>query len=223
MPRMRIVLATALVALLSCARGGQLAPRTYQEGDAQGLPRLEALPSIDVDPSKLTPEMRMAQMLSAECLNLAPPTLPGDLSSSTISAWSQQELESWIRRKHQRAQEARKQLDLAAVQNQRQRIMAGAIVGLVYEDVGRTLLSLPVPVELISEPEIAAMYVDVLRGQAEPYLRESRLAYGACAGNAQQLDRLAHWWDFCVAREDMLPDTGLASGATEVRVVRVGR
>ena len=165
----------------------------------------------------------MAQMLSAECLNLAQPTIPSDLSSSTMSAWSQQELEGWMRHKHRRAQEARKQLDLAAAQTQRQRIMAGAILGLVYEDVARTLLALPVPVELITEPEIAAMYVDVLRGQAAPYLREARSAYNACAGNAEQLDRLAHWSEFCVGREELLPDMGLASGATEVRVVQVRR
>jgi hypothetical protein len=223
MLRTRIALATSLLALLGCARGGQVAPRTYQEGDAQGSPRLEALPSLDVDSAKLTPEMRMAQMLSAECLNLAQPAVPTDLSSSTISAWSQQELESWMRHKHQRAQEARRQLDVAAAQNQRQRIMAGAMVGLVYEDVARTLLSLPVPVELISEPEIAAMYVDVLRGQAEPYLREARSAYSACAGNAEQLDRLAHWSEFCVGREELLPDTGVPSGATQVRMVQVRR
>ena len=213
----------ALLALLGCARGGQVAPRSYQEGDAHGSPRLEALPSIDVDSGELTAEMRMAQMLSAECLNLAQPPVPSDLSSSTISAWSQQELEGWMRHKHRRAQEARKQLDLAAVQNQRQRIMAGAILGLVYEDVARSLLSLPVPVELISEPEIAAMYVDVLRGQAEPYLREARSAYRACAGNAEQLERLWHWSPFCFDREELLPDADLPSGTTQVRVVQVRR
>lgn len=196
--------------------------RTHQGGDADGAPSVEALPSLDVEASALTPEMRMARMLSAESLNLAQPPAPADLNTAAMTAWSQQELEQWMRQKHQRAEEARRQLDLAAVQNQRQRIMAGALVGLVYEDVARALLSLPTPRELISEPAIAAMYGEVLRGQAAPYLREAELAYAACAGNAAQMERLAHWSRFCETRREQLPGAAdtLRSGETRVEVVR---
>lgn len=198
-----------------------MARRTYQEGDVTGAPRVEALPSLDVDPGELTAEMRMARLLSAESLNLEQPPAPRDLSTAAMTAWSQQELEQWMRHKHRRAEEARRQLDLAAVQNQRQRIMAGALVGLVYEDVARALLALPTPRELISEPEIAAMYGEVLRGQAAPYLREAEMAYAACSGNAEQEARLAHWSSFCAARKEQLPlGEQLASGETRVEVTR---
>ena len=40
-------------------------------GDVQGPPRVEALPSLDIDEQGLTKEMRMARMLSEESLNLA--------------------------------------------------------------------------------------------------------------------------------------------------------
>lgn len=217
-------LAGALIfvgAASACAGPSHIARRTYQEGDTRGEPRVEALPSLDVDPGELTAEMRMAKLLSAEALNLEQPPPPSDLSTAAITAWSQRELEQWLRQKHQRAEEARRQLDLAAVQNQRQRIMAGALVGLVYEDVARALIALPTPKELIAEPEIAQMYGEVLRGQAAPYLREAEMAYAACAGNAAQLEPLAHWSSFCEARKERLPSRAQApSGETQVEVVR---
>jgi len=199
--------------------------RAYQEGDAIGKPRVEALPSLDVDSKELTAEMRMARLLSAESLNLAPPVQPRDTSTATIADWSDHELKTWMQSKHASAEAARKELDRAATQNHRQRIMAGAMVGLVYEDLARTLLTLPVPAELVSEPEIAAMYVDILRTQAGPYLLQSRQAYAACAGNAEQLPELKHWSSFCLSREDQLPSSTLAdqktgAGDTSVSISR---
>ena len=196
---------------------------TFQPGDATGQPAVEVLPSLDVAQTELTPEMRMAALLSAEALNLAAPTKPADDSTASIAAWSDQELKSWLREKHVRAEAARKELDRAAVQSQRQRVMAGALVGLVYEDVARTLLHLPVPRELASEPEIAELYRELLRNQASPYLLQAHQAYVACAGNAEQLQPLRHWSEFCETREERLPTTGLdqqSAGVTSVTVVR---
>jgi hypothetical protein len=209
------VLCLSTVGLLGCMSSSPGARRVYQEGDATGQPRVEALPSLDIDQSKLTQEMRMARLLSAESLNLDPPVRPRDTSTATIADWSDNELKSWMQSKHQAAEAARKELDVAAVQNHRQRIMAGAMVGLVYEDVARTLLTLPIPAELSSEPEIAAMYVDILRTQAGPYLVQSRQAYAACAGNAAQLPELKHWSEFCLTREEKLPSAGEASAPQE--------
>jgi hypothetical protein len=200
------LLSIGLIGCMSSSAGNK---RAYQEGDATGKPRVEALPSLDVDASKLTQEMRMARLLSAESLNLDPPVQPRDTSTATIAEWSDHELKTWMQVKHASAEAARQELDRAAMQNQRQRIMAGAMVGLVYEDVARTLLTLPVPAELVSEPEIAAMYVNILRTQAGPYLLQARQAYTACAGNAEQLPALRHWSDFCLSRENQLPSSGL--------------
>lgn len=211
-----------LVLALGCA-GQPTRPRVYQTGDTAGRPSVEALPSLDVDLRDLTPEMRMARLLSAECLSLPPPARPSDTSMIAISAWSDGELKAWMREKHARAEAARRELDRAAEQSHRQRIIAGAIVGLVYEDVARTLLSLPVPRELVSEPDIAAMYVDLLRSQAAPYLLQSRRAYTACAGNAAQQSPLQHWAAFCLTREEQLPGSAsppLGAGETTVSVVR---
>jgi hypothetical protein len=205
----------ALCALTTVGCAGAVARgkrHRYQEGDALGAPRVEALPSLDVAESTLTPEMRMARLLSAECLNLDPPTRPVETTSAAMEHWSDAELKAWMQHKHASAEAARKELDLAATQNHRQRIMAGAMVGLVYEDVARNLLALPTPSELSSEPDIAAMYVDLLRTQATPYLVQARQAYTACAGNAAQLSELRHWSDFCLSREEQLPALGLNAG-----------
>jgi hypothetical protein len=201
----------------------QRAPHTFQPGDAAGQPAVEALPSLDVAQAELTPEMRMATLLSAEALNLAPPVRPADDSTASIASWSDQELKAWLREKHVRAEAARKELDRAAAQSPRQRVMAGALVGLVYEDVARTLLLLPVPRELATEPEISALYSELLRNQASPYLLHAHQAYVACAGNAEQMEPLRHWSEFCEGREERLPTTGLdqqSVGATKVTVVR---
>ena len=217
------VLVLTSMGLLGCAGSAAATRHSYQEGDAVGEPRVEALPSLDVESSKLTQEMLMARMLSAESLNLAPPVRPRDSSTAAIADWSDNELKAWMQAKHSAAEAARKELDLAAVQSQRQRIMAGAMVGLVYEDVGRTLLTLPIPAELSSEPEIAAMYVDILRTQAGPYLLQARQAYAACAGNAEQVPTLQHWSEFCLTREDKLPSNEApvatsGAGPTQVSV-----
>ncbi|MET0287459.1 MAG: hypothetical protein ABW352_23435 [Polyangiales bacterium] len=203
-----------LAGLVGCAASGPHARGIhYQEGDAQGSPRVESLPSLDVAESTLTAEMRMARLLSAECLNLAPPHRPNATTNEAIEQWSDAELKRWMQHKHASAEAARRELDKAAVQSPRQRIMAGAMVGLVYEDVARNLLALPTPTELISEPEIAAMYVDLLRSQATPYLVQARAAYTACAGNAEQVAELHHWSSFCLNREDALPPLGLSEQA----------
>jgi hypothetical protein len=213
-----------LVGSMGCASSSTSAhPRTFQPGDSAGQPSVEALPSLDVAQTELTPEMRMAALLSAECLNLAPPSQPSDNSTASIAAWSDQELKAWLREKHARAEAARRELDRAAEQNQRQRVMAGALVGLVYEDVARTLLRLPVPSELSSEPEIASMYTELLRTQARPYLLQAHHAYVACSGNAEQLTPLRHWTRFCEQREERLPTSGLddiTAGGSNVTVVR---
>jgi len=200
------------IGLVGCMSSSPGSKRAYQEGDVTGKPRVEALPSLDVEATKLTAEMRMARLLSAESLNLAPPVQPRDTSTATIAEWSDHELKTWIQTKHASAEAARQELDRAAVQSQRQRIMAGAMVGLVYEDVARTLLTLPVPAELVAEPEIAAMYVDILRTQAGPYLLQARHAYTACAGNAEQMPSLRHWSEFCLSRENQLPASGPEQG-----------
>jgi hypothetical protein len=206
--------------VLSCALGVGCAASTKPvkfAGDAHGTPSIEVLPSLDVQDAELTAEMRMARMLSAESLQLSAPAVPANRAAESLTAWSNGELKTWLREKQKRAEAARQELDRAAAQNHRQRILAGALVGLIYEDVARTLLVVPAPAELDSEPEIRAAFQELMLKQAEPYLMHARLAYAACAGNAEGMSSMGHWSGFCSARGSELPQAE-ASGGDGVQV-----
>jgi hypothetical protein len=210
----------SLVACLlcaGCAAGQANNKKIVYVGDARGRASIEVLPSLDVPESELTAEMRMARLLSAESLELPAPALPSDRSAAQLSDWSDSQLKDWLSEKQQRAEAARAELDRAAAQNHRQRILAGALVGLVYEDIARTLLSIPLPAELDTEPEVAALFRELMAKQAAPFLLNAELAYTACAGNAVGLEGMAHWSEFCERRGEGLPENALAEQLTPER------
>jgi hypothetical protein len=171
------------------------------------------LPSLDVEPAALSHDMQMGRMLSTESLDLHVPPAPGGSSANTFSAWSDQELKHWMNEKARRAHAARAQLDQAAVHSLRERVMAGALVGLVCEDVARSLLTIPLPAELSNEPDVAQMFRDVLRSQAQPYLLHAQHAYNACAENARGVETMDHWSGFCRARLERLPESARSERA----------
>lgn len=213
---MRKGTASLVVCLLGAGCvAGQAKRDVYYAGDARGRASIEVLPSLDIPESELTAEMRMARLLSAESLELDAPSAPGDHSADQLSAWSDRELKGWLSEKQRRAEAARVELDRAAVQNHRQRIMAGALVGLVYEDIARALLAIPAPSELDSEPEVALMFRELMAKQAAPFLVHAELAYAACAGNALGLDSMAHWSEFCERRGERLPENAAAQQPLE--------
>ncbi len=219
-------LSSLLIVAAGCATAapaGGKAP--LYGGDMSGEASIDSLPALDVDDSAMTSEMRIARMLSAESLSFPDPERPTDTSAAAIQAWSDDELKPWVEVKQKRAAAARAELDRAAVQNHRQRIMAGALVGLVYEDVARVLMSVPVPDDLKQEPEIAKMFLDVIASHAGPYLTQSKRAYDACAQNAVAPETMQHWSGFCEGRSKRLPapediaKKKLGAGPTEVTVV----
>ena len=199
-----------LAGLLCVGCAAQTTKKTVYAGDASGRASIEVLPSLDVPESALTAEMRMARLLSAESMELPAPTAPGDRSADQLSSWSDSELKEWLQEKQRRAGAAREELDRAAAQSHRQRIMAGALVGLVYEDIARALLHIPVPAELDSEPEVAGLFRELMAKQAAPFVNHAQLAYAACAANALGLSGMAHWSGFCEARGQQLPQNAFA-------------
>lgn len=209
---------TGIAALLVCSLGAGCAGQAKQTastvpafaGDARGPASVETLPSLDVPDSTLTAEMRMARLLSTESLELPQPNAPKDRHAGPLADWSDSELKRWLEEKQRRAEAAREALDRAAVQNQRQRIIAGALVGLVYEDIARTLLRVPEPAELASEPEVSAVFREVMLKQSAPFLVHAELAYKACEGNARVLKGMVHWSTFCHTRATLLPDNTVA-------------
>lgn len=193
---------------LFCAACAGPPPPAYA-GDARGSPDYRALPSTDPDRAPLTEEMSHGLALCEAALSLTPPSPPSDCSVAELNRYMNGPLRSWLGERRAAIERARGELDVAAEQSHHQRIMAGALVGLLNEDVGDFLGALPVPAELASEPDIAAMYADVVAHNASPFVEKARRAYLACAANAIHPEHMRHWSVFCARRADGLPESRL--------------
>lgn len=201
--------------------GPQLREGTLYAGRPDGPPAMDGLPDPDVTEASLTEHMRRGRRLAEEALAIAAPAPPVDRSAAALAAWSGGELQAWLSRASHAIEEARRELDLAAEESHRQRIMAGAIVGLLNEAVGRVLGDVPSPDDLRDEPEIMEIYRSTVAGEARPYLETARRAYHACELNAAEPETMRHWEAYCSARLDFLPAPSAASGedVTEVDVI----
>ena len=177
------------------------------------------LPDPDITPREFTAKMRSGWELAEECFDVPAPEPPRDEAAENIQDWAENVLERWVQRKSRVVSAARRELDAAAEEAHRQRIMAGAIVGLMYEDVAKVLRAVPVPTEFINEPEIADAYRDILEFEASPFLEHARRAYRACAANADGgPEGMRHWRSFCAGRLARLPpprgeSTGVAGSS----------
>ena len=193
------------VALLGCGGSQAAEDRAVDRGDPEAEPSMLILPSVDVDHSELSEKMRFGWTLAEESFanEMPPPPPSGD--TPDIQRWSEGDLRVWLERKSRTIEAARRELDAAAEESHRQRILAGAIVGLMYEDISRALRAIPVPAEIQREPEIAEIFRDVLDAQASPFLEHARRAYRACHLNARGEEGLTHWSRFCEIRKENLP------------------
>ncbi|MEM6955000.1 MAG: hypothetical protein AAF645_04900 [Myxococcota bacterium] len=185
-------------------------------GRAEGPPSMECLPS---NTPSFSERMRFAWLLTEQSFEEPAPAPPASGTALQIQDWSDARLRPWLRRKSQLVSAAREELDAAAEETQGQRTIAGALVALMYEDVGRALLRVPMPDDLRNEPEIAEAFQDVIDAQARPYLDVARRAYRACALNARGDDELSSWQSFCHGRRGGLPAEHVASGETVVEVI----
>ncbi len=212
--------AIALLMLTAC--GGATPTRTGElfAGRADGAPSMECLPDADVDEAHLTAHMRSGLELATAAFGVEAPPPPERHSTIAITEWSEGPLRTWLRSRSDAVDAARRELDAAAEEAPRQRIMAGAIVGVLYESLALVLGSVPAPDDLADEPEILEVFASTVRSQARPFLEHARRAYHACAANSVQVSTLHHWGRFCAAREDGLPDADEGPrGGTTVEVI----
>lgn len=213
------LLALAFVPACAADPGARAGPMYPGRADAE--PSMECLPDADVADSAFTTHMTLGRDLARASFEVADPVLPTEHTAATLSAWAGGPLRTWIQQKTHAVDAARQELDLAAEENHRQRIMGGAIVGLMHEDVGRIISTVPVPDDLANEPEILEAFRHVIEGQAAPYFRLARQAYRACSLNAVSPESMQHWSRFCRSRMDGLPDDGTADSAPEGTTVEV--
>ncbi len=216
----------ALVALalssatLGCGGASSSAPRASFPGRTDGRATLSALPEVELS-SPTTERFRRGMTLAEASFRVSAPEAPESREASTLARWSDGALRAWLEQKTHAIQAAREDLDAAAEEEPDQRVLGGAVVGLMYEDLARSLLAVPAPSELDSEPEVLGMYRDLVESQSRPFLALARAAYRACSLNATARPELRVLIGFCRARGEALPgeEPTPASGETEVEVV----
>jgi hypothetical protein len=201
------VFATSLLLLAACASGPAIrADEDLIAGDVEGVPSMTVLPSTDVEITALSEKMQFAWSLAEESFEAPIPPSPPSGAGAEYQQWVEEDLRSWVTRKTRAVIAARRELDDAADENIRQRVIAGAIVGLMYEDVAMAIRSIPAPAALDDEPEIAQIFREVLDGHAAPFLAHADRAYRACTLNADSAaESLRHWRSFCAGRRENLP------------------
>lgn len=210
----------AVLVLASC--GSSMRSGPLYAGRAESEPTMECLPDPDVTDATFTLHMQRGRELAQASFELPDPEVPADHSAASLTAWSDGPLRAWLEQKTHAVEAAREELDAAADEDHRQRIVGGALVGLMYEDVARVLRAVPSPEDLASEPEILAAFHHVIEGQARPYVETARRAYHACALNARRPETMTHWASFCRRREDRLPEGAtqtVEDDTTEVEVL----
>ena len=216
----------AFFVVVTCATaiacGSSPAPDPAHAGDAEGSPGLRVLPNTQS--MSLSERMQFGMLLAEESFGLPVPHPPERRTTERLQTWTANVLQPWLERKQHTVEVARRELDEAAEETLEQRVLAGALVGMLYEDVSRTFTRIPAPDELYSDAEILSVYRDVLDAHASPYREHARRAYEACAANAGADRRFLHWRSFCGARASRLPESRfvapVASGETEITVVR---
>lgn len=217
----RVLVFGASILAVGCGGSGANQRSDVFLGRTDGTASMRCLPETDVPTSELTVHAQRGLELAEASFTYEPPPAPASRAARDLTAWSDGPLRTWLAQKTHAIDLARRELDLAADENHRQRILGGAVVGLMYEDVARFLRSVPAPVDLDSEPEILAIYGNLIRSQARPFLELSRAAYRACSLNADRPPGMRHFATFCRERLDGLPESDAPRpGTTEVEVVR---
>jgi hypothetical protein len=184
-----------IASIAGCGGGAASAPAETVPGDPDADPSMVSLPSLSSPLEAMSGHMRFGWQLAEEALALPMPPPPPRGDSAALALWADDELA------------ARRELDMAADNDDVELIVAGAVVGLLYEDVALALRSIPVPSELASDPEIAEIFREVREAQAKPFLEHARRAYRACAANAEQgPTEMTHWSRYCSSRRWRLPE-----------------
>lgn len=189
--------------LLACA--GSTAdvhePGELSLGDADGRPRLDALPSLPRGASGQTPRTRQGLLAAREAFDARLPAAPADLSHTSLQRWVDSDVVAWIDGRSRKLETTRYEFGLEGDASDSEKIVGMAVVGLLQEDAARELGTIPVPAELDSEPEIAVMYREVVEAQARPFLSSALVGFRDCANLAHDgPDEMRHWAGFCDAR-----------------------
>ncbi|HEX7479435.1 MAG TPA: hypothetical protein VF331_16650 [Polyangiales bacterium] len=192
------------VMLIGCATTAPRAARpSAAVGSGQPLapPSLAALPELPRTAPTNAQRMHQALTLAQQVFAAQLPAAPDDRSCASLQAWVEQQVAPWVEKRRDAVADTRFQFGPAEAQQAADVVVERAVLGLLQEDTALELAGIPSPSELDEEPEIAAMFRDLIRGQAQPFVSSARDEYRHCVETGQHgADDLRRFGDFCRTR-----------------------
>jgi hypothetical protein len=176
---------------------------SLRNGDPSGPPSLQGLP--DVAKGKASQRTQLGMSLARQVLETRLPAPPSDRSYERLQLWMDQDVVPWVSARRDSVEETRFQFGLEQGASADERVVARAVLGLLQEDTALTLASIPSPAELDTEPEVGAMFRDLVRTQSQPFQSAALSEYRDCATRGYEEGRDLHRWAvFCNTRFERL-------------------
>ena len=201
-----------------------IAAPALEPGDPDAPPSLRALPELAEGASGNTARTHQGLLLARQALDAALPEPPVDHSYAALHGWVDTTVVAWLDRRREQTEATRERFLLEGEPSSGEAIVSHAVLGLLQEDTAHSLARIPAPSELDSEPEIADMYRDIVRAQADSFVSTALLEWKACAEGAYRgpADMQA-WAEFCHARFDRLKEQATRRSAGSSRAVSQAR
>jgi hypothetical protein len=199
-----LLLASSLL-VLGCATqpppAAQSQPEKLLPGDTYAPPSLRALPELG---SARSSQLHRALTMAGEAFAKPLPPAPVDRKYEALSEWVANDVARWIDQRRDALEETRFQFN-SSDPEPATRVIVSAVIGLLQEDTAYQLSLIPQPRELDNEPEIAAMFHELVQGQVDPFQNAALTEYRQCTQSGDDQGgaslRFAH---FCQQRYDRL-------------------
>ncbi|HEY2733931.1 MAG TPA: hypothetical protein VGI70_08100 [Polyangiales bacterium] len=175
-------------------------------GDPNGPPTIGALPEVARGSS--TPRLQQGLSLARQVLDTRLPEPPLDHSYQVLQSWIDREVAPWVAKRRDGVDEARFQFGLEHDASVDEKVVGNAVLGILQEDTALALTHIPQPTELDTEPEVAAIFRDLVQTQVQPFQNAALVEYRDCASDASEEGaQLRRWANFCHGRLDRLEST----------------
>jgi len=144
-------------------------------------------------------------LLTRRPLDAGLPAVPADHSFIALQHWSETRVAEWVGKRRAQVQTTRERLLFEGEPNPGERIVSHALLALLNEDTARSLASIPAPMELDGDAEVAQMYREVITAQADSFTASALLELRQCANLALHgPDDMRDFGTYCRARFDRL-------------------
>ena len=174
-------------------------------GRPRAEPGLVALPKLPADCSGRTQRTHQGIVLAGQVLDATMPAPPDDRSYESLQGWVGGEVATWLAGRQAAIEDTRFEFHLSDAPTPGEKIVAHAVIGLIFEHTAASLQGIPAPAELAEEPEIEEMFHEVVRAQTRPFLSSALLEFRSCVDIAfDGPDDMRHWANFCQIRFERL-------------------